>query len=413
MFQNWGFLLGEIWGLVLLAALLGLFCGWLIWSRRKDYVLLQGQLEARERELAAARRDLTDVRSDYDTQVARLATVENERLSLVSARDASLQDLEERGARIVALEDQLGEQEAAAATWQSERSAWLAQRESLEADLSNRDAQIIDITSKLSSAEGRLGDVAALEEARDAALVARSKAESAHAEEIFRLRKADEERGRLRKELAAAATGGAAVSALEAELAQTRTAAAEAGDLKARLAAAEAALAAKDKDIAQLKSQAAATGRTSDAASAAKISEMQTALARCRDTVASRDAAINDLKSQMDDAVKDYDGDGILEGRNEGTKPQTLISARGGKADDLKKIKGVGPKLEGLLHRLGFFHFDQIAGWSRDEVAWVDANLEGFNGRVTRDRWIEQARVLAAGGTTEFAARVEDGGVYE
>ena len=95
-----------------------------------------------------------------------------------------------------------------------------------------------------------------------------------------------------------------------------------------------------------------------------------------------------------------------------GTKPATLEGARGGKADDLKMIKGVGPKLEQLLNRLGFYHFDQIANWSGDEVAWVDENLQGFKGRVSRDNWVEQARILASGGETDFASRVKKGDVY-
>jgi NADH-quinone oxidoreductase subunit E len=81
----------------------------------------------------------------------------------------------------------------------------------------------------------------------------------------------------------------------------------------------------------------------------------------------------------------------------EGTKPETLDAPKSGGADDLKKIKGVGPKLEKMLNGMGFFHFDQIAGWTADEVAWVDQNLEGFKGRVSRDNWVEQARSLAEG----------------
>lgn len=81
----------------------------------------------------------------------------------------------------------------------------------------------------------------------------------------------------------------------------------------------------------------------------------------------------------------------------EKVKPQGLTEARGGQADDLKLIKGVGPKLEALCHRLGFYHFDQIANWTASEIAWVDENLEGFKGRVTRDEWVVQARNLAAG----------------
>jgi predicted flap endonuclease-1-like 5' DNA nuclease len=96
----------------------------------------------------------------------------------------------------------------------------------------------------------------------------------------------------------------------------------------------------------------------------------------------------------------------------EGVKPATLEAPRGEAADDLKKIKGVGPKLEQLLHGMGFYHFDQIANWSSEEVAWVDENLEGFKGRVTRDGWVEQAKLLASGGETEFSKKVDEGDVY-
>lgn len=79
-----------------------------------------------------------------------------------------------------------------------------------------------------------------------------------------------------------------------------------------------------------------------------------------------------------------------------GVKPATLDAPLEGAPDDLKRIKGIGPKLEALCNRLGFWHFDQIAAWTEDEIAWVDANLETFKGRVTRDDWVAQAKVLAA-----------------
>ncbi|MGK7755475.1 MULTISPECIES: NADH-quinone oxidoreductase subunit E [unclassified Roseovarius] len=95
----------------------------------------------------------------------------------------------------------------------------------------------------------------------------------------------------------------------------------------------------------------------------------------------------------------------------EGTKPATMDAPRDGGADDLKRIKGVGPKLEKLLHSMGFYHFDQIAAWGPEEVAWVDQNLEGFKGRVSRDDWVVQAQTLADGGTTEFSKKVKKGDV--
>lgn len=80
----------------------------------------------------------------------------------------------------------------------------------------------------------------------------------------------------------------------------------------------------------------------------------------------------------------------------EGVKPANLLTeAREGGADDLKRISGVGPKLEGLLHENGVFHFDQIAAWGPAEIAYMDDKLS-FKGRIERDNWIAQA--------TEFAA---------
>ncbi|HKL64494.1 MAG TPA: NADH:ubiquinone oxidoreductase [Roseovarius sp.] len=95
-----------------------------------------------------------------------------------------------------------------------------------------------------------------------------------------------------------------------------------------------------------------------------------------------------------------------------GTRPSALDGPRGGEADDLKRIKGVGPKLEKLINEMGFYHFDQIANWTGAEITWVDDNLKGFKGRVSRDNWVEQARILAAGGETEFSHRVDEGDVY-
>ncbi len=93
-------------------------------------------------------------------------------------------------------------------------------------------------------------------------------------------------------------------------------------------------------------------------------------------------------------------------------QPAAMDAPREGGADDLKMIKGVGPKLEQLLHELGIYHFDQIAQWGPREIAWMDDNLKGFKGRVSRDNWVEQAKKLARGEETEFAKKVKKGDVY-
>lgn len=78
----------------------------------------------------------------------------------------------------------------------------------------------------------------------------------------------------------------------------------------------------------------------------------------------------------------------------EAARPANLLDAAQGEADDLKKISGVGPKLEGLLHENGVFHFWQISEWGPGEIAYMDDKLS-FKGRIERDNWIAQATELA------------------
>ncbi len=78
-------------------------------------------------------------------------------------------------------------------------------------------------------------------------------------------------------------------------------------------------------------------------------------------------------------------------------RPRAL-PAPDGKADDLTRIKGIGPKLSKRLNEVGIFHFKQIAGWSDEESNWVDDHLS-YKGRVAREAWVSQARILAANGS--------------
>ena len=75
--------------------------------------------------------------------------------------------------------------------------------------------------------------------------------------------------------------------------------------------------------------------------------------------------------------------------------PVLLNSAAYGPPDNLKRISGVGPVLEGLLNRLGVWYFWQVARWSEREVKYVDSQLEVFKGRIIRDEWVRQATQLA------------------
>lgn len=75
-------------------------------------------------------------------------------------------------------------------------------------------------------------------------------------------------------------------------------------------------------------------------------------------------------------------------------RPTFLAAPDRGAPDDLTKIKGVGAKLEKTLNDLGVYYFAQIAAWTDEQVAEVDEHLQ-FPGRIERDDWRSQARVLA------------------
>ena len=94
----------------------------------------------------------------------------------------------------------------------------------------------------------------------------------------------------------------------------------------------------------------------------------------------------------------------------EADKPAGLLSPRESRADDLKRIRGIGKQNETRLHGLGIWHFDQIAAWSAKEVQWVGHFL-AFPGRIEREDWVAQAKVLATGAETEFSKRVDKGEV--
>ena len=76
-----------------------------------------------------------------------------------------------------------------------------------------------------------------------------------------------------------------------------------------------------------------------------------------------------------------------------------------GEGDDLTRIKGIGPKLRDLLATLGVTQFAQIAAWSESDIDRIDGQLGQFQGRIRRDSWVEQAKLLAAGDMAGYESR--------
>jgi predicted flap endonuclease-1-like 5' DNA nuclease len=86
-------------------------------------------------------------------------------------------------------------------------------------------------------------------------------------------------------------------------------------------------------------------------------------------------------------------------------RPQTLSSPQG-EPDDLKRIRGIGPVIEKKLNDVGIYHFHQIAAFSDQNIRWIDNNL-AFPGRVNREQWVSQAKLLEMGVGTEFSNRYD------
>jgi len=88
-------------------------------------------------------------------------------------------------------------------------------------------------------------------------------------------------------------------------------------------------------------------------------------------------------------------------------KPRGLKAPRKAGADDLKRIEGIGPKLEERLNEWGIFHYDQIAKWGAAEVAYADENVPRFKGRCSRDKWVAQAKIIVNEGLDAFLERAK------
>jgi predicted flap endonuclease-1-like 5' DNA nuclease len=84
--------------------------------------------------------------------------------------------------------------------------------------------------------------------------------------------------------------------------------------------------------------------------------------------------------------------------------PVASPGTSGAEADTLTQLKGLGPKAAGILAGLGVTRFEQIAAWNDADIAAIDAQMGAFAGRITRDRWVDQAKLLASGDTAAFEA---------
>lgn len=84
---------------------------------------------------------------------------------------------------------------------------------------------------------------------------------------------------------------------------------------------------------------------------------------------------------------------------------QAPVTGHAATADDLTRIKGVGPKLAEQLYAMGISELSQIAAWDDGDIDRIDAQLGRFQGRIRRDNWPEQARLLGGGDRAAYEAK--------
>jgi predicted flap endonuclease-1-like 5' DNA nuclease len=117
------------------------------------------------------------------------------------------------------------------------------------------------------------------------------------------------------------------------------------------------------------------------------------------------------MPAKLSDAIKEKEAAAAqISAGGEAEPPRPMPAASQGPRDDLKRIRGVGVLIEKRLNAMGISRYEQIANWTSGEIDRVSQVLE-FKGRIEREGWVEQARILLNGGQTEFSRRVDRGEV--
>lgn len=112
------------------------------------------------------------------------------------------------------------------------------------------------------------------------------------------------------------------------------------------------------------------------------------------------------MPAKLSDALKDNESKAPTQAA--AASPPKVAPA--GKTEDLKRIRGVGVLIEKRLNTLGVTTYSQVANWTSGDIDRISQTLD-FKGRIERENWVEQARILSSGGQTEFSRRVDRGDV--
>lgn len=400
------YLIVEIVLGLFLAFLLGTVIGWLLRSSsaKKREAFLEEDLRVGAAKLGDSEAELRRCKSraeDADQQREQLSTrcVDLER-QLAQSRD----DVQTARAEITELSDTLSAKEQRITALEKELRGFSSRVPELESELEQQRAKLSDAEQLTSQ---HLTLIPAVEAERDESNAARdaaqqgldranSELETSQAElsVVYRERsdyklqmdKADKELSQLR--LLLASQTSKTESALQAR-----------DNLDAKLVNLQAA---SDQPAAN-SDQLAANNETAELKSMLlqrdeALANLQRELAACREACAEAQAPETQTSEAQapagDQAMEAFAAVEVREDDGVATLSK-LFDARPAQVDDLKRIKGIGPKLEAMLNGLGIYQFEQIAGFTLKDLDWIDDKLNAFKGRAKRDLWVAQAKALA------------------
>lgn len=365
------YLIGQIVVCLILALLLGAAFGWWLRSSaaRTREAFLQEDLRVANGRLADTEGEYRRTKARFEEAEAERAQVSKRCITLEKATAEQMDELEICRAEIIELNNSLAGKEQRLIVVEKEGRYWQKQAPLLQSEIGKLQDTIADLEKNQAASEGRMPILET--EIRD------REAKLEHAQQQLEA---------LQREHAdlTVSVQGKDKKIRSAELL-----------LASQTSKTDSALQAKDilqQELDALRARPAAVATPIPASNAAEleqhkrtIEELREALKDCQQARAQSEAATAATPQQVELDIPDDDGIAT---------ESKLFTERPLRVDNLKRIKGIGPKLENMLNDLGIYQFEQIAMFTLKDLAWVDDNLSAFKGRAKRDNWVAQAASL-------------------
>lgn len=366
------YLIGQIVVCLILALILGAVLGW--WLRTSAARTREAFLQE---DLRVANGRLADTEGEYRRTKARFEEAESERaqvskrcITLEKATAEQMDELEVCRAEIIELNKSMAGKEQRLIVVEKEGRYWQKQAPLLQSEIGKLQDTIADLEKDQAATEGRLPILETEIRDREEKLVQAQQQLAAlqreHADLTVSVQGKDK---KIRSaELLLASQTSKTDSALQAKDNLQR----ELDALRARPVAVAPAAIDNSAELAQQEQT---------------ITELRAALRECEQSKAEALASPQSPPPPQQIEVDIPEDDGIA-------TESKLFTERPLRVDNLKRIKGIGPKLENMLNELGIYQFEQIAMFTLKDLDWIDDNLSAFKGRAKRDNWVAQAAGL-------------------